>query len=492
MYNILIVDDEYYICEGLNKKISLLNLPDIGEIRTCLSGEAALDICKTYKPQIVFTDIKMNGMDGIRLIHSLSQKLHPVQFIVLSGYDDFNYVKGAFQNGAIDYLLKPIMNEDLSRILSTAFSNLNKDSHIPHKFRGSLFQLSADFLQKLALIPADTVPPQSFLSVLSDGGIEKSCCIAILAFHSPQTYDIMNSQINFIYDTFEHVLCNTLSPFKIGIICPAENYEYLKSILSSVVHKNPNGCAASLIGPESLSRITGLFQKAEKYICFRLSKGYGQIFTETMSMKKKGISQKLKHMTSQFIDSPSLFTNNVQRKLFNKEIEKLPIPDLITYYHYFNEILGASLSDLNLSEWNHRFPSLSSFSDYETLEAYFNNRIMEYSQKVSLQPQHSGSLDLIRNYVDIHYMENLTLADLADRFFISYSHLSKSFHETFHMSFRDYLRMLRMEHALALLKDPNHSIQQIAVDVGYENAFNFSRAFKAQYGVSPNHFRNNG
>ena len=103
MYNILIVDDEYYICEGLHNKIRLLNFPEAGEIRTCLSGEDALEICRTYKPQIVFTDIKMNGMDGISLIHALSKKLHPVQFIVLSGYDDFDYVRGAFQNGAMDY-----------------------------------------------------------------------------------------------------------------------------------------------------------------------------------------------------------------------------------------------------------------------------------------------------------------------------------------------------------------------------------------------------
>ena len=49
--------------------------------------------------------------------------------------------------------------------------------------------------------------------------------------------------------------------------------------------------------------------------------------------------------------------------------------------------------------------------------------------------------------------------------------------------------MLRMEHALELLKDKSLSVQQIATLVGYENAFNFSRSFKAQYGVSPSHFR---
>ena len=76
MYHILIVDDEYYICEGLKAQILQLSRTDICEIRTCLSGEEALLLCQAYKPQIIFTDIKMEGMDGISLIHALSQKLH--------------------------------------------------------------------------------------------------------------------------------------------------------------------------------------------------------------------------------------------------------------------------------------------------------------------------------------------------------------------------------------------------------------------------------
>ena len=73
LHNILIVDDEYYICEGLHKKLVQLNHPCIGEILTCLSGEEAISVCKTYKPHIIFTDIKMSGINGIELIHALRE-----------------------------------------------------------------------------------------------------------------------------------------------------------------------------------------------------------------------------------------------------------------------------------------------------------------------------------------------------------------------------------------------------------------------------------
>ncbi len=82
MYNVLIVDDEYYICEGLKSQLLQQKNPNIGKICTCQSGEDALILCGSFKPQIVFTDIKMEGMDGISLIHALSKKLHPVAFVV--------------------------------------------------------------------------------------------------------------------------------------------------------------------------------------------------------------------------------------------------------------------------------------------------------------------------------------------------------------------------------------------------------------------------
>lgn len=113
MYTLLIVDDELIICESLKSKISRLGFSEIGEIITCTSGEEAISISKKIKPQIVITDIKMPGMNGIQLIQELSTFLDPAYFFVLSGYDDYTYVRDAFRQGAIDYLLKPVRLKDL-------------------------------------------------------------------------------------------------------------------------------------------------------------------------------------------------------------------------------------------------------------------------------------------------------------------------------------------------------------------------------------------
>ena len=103
----------------------------------------------------------MSGINGIELIHALRETLHPVQFIVLSGYDDFEYVRGAFQNGAIDYLLKPVLNDDLTRVVAAALSTLDANYRDPGKQRGTLFSVFRRCTSKNSF-PADICSSSCF------------------------------------------------------------------------------------------------------------------------------------------------------------------------------------------------------------------------------------------------------------------------------------------------------------------------------------------
>lgn len=489
MYKILIVDDEYYICEGLKAQLLLLAAPDICEIRTCLSGEDALLLCQTYKPQIIFTDIKMEGMDGISLIHALSRKLHPAQFIVLSGYDDFDYVRGAFQHGAADYLLKPILLEDLTKTLASVIEALNGSARNPDRLRKPLFQLSADIFRELSVLPSDAASSQSLLSALDRSGIGDACCVAVLTFPEPKSYEFLIHQINLFYDFSEQILAGILSDSRIGILCAASTQNSLSAFLAAHISSCRSPAAASLTEAMPVSCIAQQFRRAHELLCLRLFHGYGLLFTEADATGKGDFSPRLKHFMASALKTPSLVSNQAQRLAFLREIRKLSLPALLRFYQYFHNVLEAAGSDHGWPEQGYAVPPLSDFPQMAALEDYFCKRLLEFAEKRASQPDNPGSMEMVRSYVDTHYMENLTLSILADRFFMSYSYLSKAFHKAFHMPFQQYLLMLRMEHALELLKDETLTIQQIAASVGYENAFNFSRSFKAQYGVSPSHFR---
>lgn len=500
MYDILIVDDEYYICEGLASKIKQLNWPDLGEVRTCLSGEEALLICKTYKPQIVFTDIKMKEMDGIALIHALSRMLHPVQFFILSGYDDFEYVRGAFQKGAADYLLKPILNEDLQRVLASACTSLKNQPDTSERKRSEAFRFSHEVLRRLTSHRADSKSDSALLEDLASIGISKDCVLAILASDTLQSREVLTRKINQIYDGLDEygaVVCNAISENKIGIITAASLSVQLQALLRSLLKPHTSlaapSWAAAISELSPISSIVSLYRETEDLLCLRLQQGYGNLFSPANDRQKgKGLSEKLKHQVSSLLQTPSLILNDVQRITFYKEMRKMTLPDLKNFYVYFNEMLGISFINSHIAEPLPAAPYLYEFSSYEELEQFLYNRLTQYAAHLTLHTPGMNMLNVIRDYIDAHFAEDLSLSDLADRFFMSYSYLSKSFSRTFHMSFQEYLRMLRMEHAMELMKNPELNIQQIASLVGYDNAFNFSRAFKAQYGVSPSHFRNQG
>lgn len=95
----------------------------------------------------------------------------------------------------------------------------------------------------------------------------------------------------------------------------------------------------------------------------------------------------------------------------------------------------------------------------------------------------------IMNYVQANYID-ITLDDLAEKFFLSKPYLSKYIKEKSGMTFGDLVKKIRMKKAKALLKSSNMTVENIAMSVGYQNVEHFNRLFKKAYDMTPMHFRN--
>lgn len=115
--SVLVVDDEKFICEDLRLKLTRLDMPLEFTCDMCSSANQALLLSRQKAFDIVFTDIRMPFMSGIGLIQALRAQGFNGEIIVLSGYDDFQYVHDAFLSGADDYLLKPLSVVKLSGVL---------------------------------------------------------------------------------------------------------------------------------------------------------------------------------------------------------------------------------------------------------------------------------------------------------------------------------------------------------------------------------------
>lgn len=125
MYTAIIVDDERLVLIDLKSTFSWneFGFDLIGEFTKPLE---AVEFIQKNKPDVVFTDIKMPKISGLQLMN-IVKEFHPTcLFVVVSGYDEFDYAQKAMRNGAIDYCLKPIEPNDSKDVLKRVRQELDK------------------------------------------------------------------------------------------------------------------------------------------------------------------------------------------------------------------------------------------------------------------------------------------------------------------------------------------------------------------------------
>ena len=128
-YSILIADDEELIRKGFIARLEYLKIYPRA-IYEAADGREALKIMKEHKPEIIVTDIRMPEMDGLELISRVSAMNLAAEFIVLSGYAEFSYAEQAIKMGVKAYLLKPISNKELKKVLEEVKGNLDEKKKI--------------------------------------------------------------------------------------------------------------------------------------------------------------------------------------------------------------------------------------------------------------------------------------------------------------------------------------------------------------------------
>ena len=126
-FSVLIVEDEILILNNIVKKINNLELP-LTIAGTATNGNDALMLVEKQQPDIVITDIRMPGMDGITLCKILHEQYPKIRLAILSGYDDFSFAQKAIQYQVSDYLLKPVNQQQLFETMSRLCDILEKEA----------------------------------------------------------------------------------------------------------------------------------------------------------------------------------------------------------------------------------------------------------------------------------------------------------------------------------------------------------------------------
>ncbi len=191
MYRVVLIDDENIIVEGLRRvvKWSEYNCQVVGTANDAQSGT---ELVRRENPHILFTDIRMPGEDGLKMLAALRSEFPDMQVAVLTGYRDFAYAQEAIRLGVVRLLLKPSKMDEINEALQTMVQRLDR---LPAEESREEKQSAGSFIVKQAC----TVMEERYREKLTLQAVADCCYVSqwhlsklLNRYMEKSFYDILN------------------------------------------------------------------------------------------------------------------------------------------------------------------------------------------------------------------------------------------------------------------------------------------------------------
>ena len=531
-YKVLAADDEYWSRENLRSLISWEDY-SIEFLDPACDGEEVLERIEEEKPDIILTDINMPFMDGLELLKKLQTEYPQIITIAVSGYDDFEKVKGVFVSGGLDYLLKPVGKEELVRILTKALGILeeretlrrNTETNRQQEHKLSSFMEDSEYSALLSGKLYGQFQAQPHVS--STGEFSGMAALMV------KFYNIAEIAEKFEHDSLQMSLdiktklrklmdgdpdaiifnnCNKMSEFLIFTSLRTKSLQiFAEKILKefplddygpvSVILHEQTGSLDD-IGNIYRDMIAVLVTRPFTYTHCILSCPEGES-TSACQTVGKNISHRIEEELYHFLNTSQ---KNETRKLIfqtcdfrncdNGSWSCLDVKQYIRritgiLYRYVQEQqpeLTAQAEEA-MDDIDYYMKCLDAASVMASIKILLNSLWENVSEN---NVDSAGSqVEQIRQYILTSYHENITLTALASAYHMDASYLSRMFSQTYGETIIAYLTRVRMEQAIRLMGDEEKKLETISFLVGYDDYNYFSRVFRKKLGVSSREYRNN-
>ncbi|MFD2115096.1 response regulator [Paenibacillus yanchengensis] len=516
---LIIVDDEPIICEGLQKTIdwSSLNVEVMG---VAYDGEQALQLITKINPQIVITDIRMEGMDGLQLAEQIKQQYPHISVIIISGYEDFEYARQAMRLQVKDYLLKPVDITELMEVVQKTISRMKEHHTEDHTSEDDMLW----FLHTILGKPTITSP--SLLLQQETDDIAYVVIVSELAYFSENYINIVTTEREQLQAEWQQLVeCSlqTLSAYSVIVFSHVNRLFALVRIDQDAVH-HIDWTALLIDKANKGKRIDG------QHVRYAISDPFKQL--EEVAEISMQVKQMLPyyHLTSEQVITVNRYNQLVQQKkqsqltdfnayfsktlagiLFRQE-EAESIAYVAQFFEYVRrekfmpaEVLRLMMEQMTLLRQRLRQSGLelnmlgdkkqqidiSIYNTYEALERLFMEQVELLAEKVEEQITNKWfwAIEKATQYMAEHYNEDIRASDVAAWLNITASHFSSIFKKNTGKSFKEYMNNIRMEQACRLLETTNDKVFEIADQVGYSEYKYFVSIFKQQTGLTPKEYR---
>ncbi len=516
MVKVIIADDEPMILMGIRK---LADWEDLGAsiVAQAEDGEELLEKIEKYEPDIVVLDVAMPGMSGIDVMKKVRDREQQPEMIFMSGYQEFAYVQDAIKYDAVDYLLKPVVAEDLENAVRKAKMRLKK---------GSVEEL----LQKEKNLDA------IFQSINEEDGTDD-------VYRHFKSLDIRLDGRSLAG------VCFMLSPDSIRRIDDTSRFELLKFAIFKRIQEllqekklgfpvkrddNSSNMILSLPQEDTEKILLDIVNDVRKCIWkeygAELIVGIGSVTTDIRGLRYVYKTAKFSAELHFFMEKEIIWFRDVDREYKNsfeeaeeaegllkrsilnddggwRSLEEREL-EIIENLHFGNRKAAENKVVSMLMNLQKELSRYHIFSEseqggafYEALETVQESMTWREMKEAALcctefLVEVAGSRGIkskivqkVMDYVDIHFQEDISLSQIAGLVFMNPYYFSAYFKKETGKNFKNYLREVRMEKALKLLMESDITTQELARAVGYKDYKAFVGKFRETYGESPSSYR---
>ncbi|WP_139906206.1 response regulator transcription factor [Clostridium thermarum] len=506
MYSILLVDDEKAIREYLPKAIPFeeygFKVKD-----TAVNGQDALDKLPLVKPDLILLDVQMPIMDGLQFLSQLKQGDYSQTMVVmLSSYSEFSYAKQAMKYGAQAYLNKPIDEDEIIPLLKEIHNKLDEYNN---KMRLRLIREQVNKLRNLyngeaidrkifcdyTLMTCVLLPCSQDLEDKKPHVIMKECLSTILDASEDHLFHTNGSQYSFLLPN------KILAPFN-------NNKRSFGNYLLDMFKKKKINC--------SIFFDSYIFNNIENSFKEDFSNHMNRMLTELFFSQMEYMEykpdlrrtcEKLCFGCKQLEEIKQYFLSHNKAELIKSveklmgEIEKahLEIQEIreITYRIYYilldalevTYVENGNEAILTRPEW-FDYPHFISFMKWKEMILDLVHDGINFVEHRCKMVNMGISREVIE-YVHQHYMEQINLKEIADKFFVNATYLGRAFQKATGVNFKQYVNSIRIAEAKNLLLHTDKRIYEIAEAVGYSESKYFVVKFTQEIGISPTEYRKN-
>jgi two-component system response regulator YesN len=526
MMRVFLVDDEPFILEGLGSIIDWkkYNLEVVGG---ALNGVEALEaIKKCGGIDILITDITMPKMSGLVLIENLKELGYNTKFIVLSGYNDFQYVKEGIKLGIENYLLKPINTQELISTLENTVEKIQKSTSSNFYTKQDMEILKDNILYRWLTDRIDSIELKErskLLNINLNYSYYTVITIKMLCNkdnHSEQNNIYKSQVISKAYDLCNNVLQEINSTIcfcdpdgNMVIVCGWNTEDIDKEGMYDILNK----IHLSLLNNMDTNTLITIGNTVPSYL--KVSQSY--------KSAKKLQEYKIIHRDSTIIDSELIkMTPIVKSTTMDIDYETLSM-FIITgkkddAFNFINEVYddlesSQSITPCDVLNYSieiifhinntvHQFDNCGRTSTLDYRDLFSNllelqtmDQLRNYIISIvdnSIECFNSENIKLspvikqVLSYINKHYNEDVCLKKLGSVFNISPVYLGQLFKKETGELFTEYVNKFKLERAKQLLLNTNLKTADISKEVGFANPNYFYTQFKKYMGMSPSELRN--